>query len=79
LPEESQSAWRSTEVAKKVGGTDPREVLVRQNQNQSALTPLGTQFNTPPEGGVLRPCVATRFWGGVCVPCVVALDLPRLR
>jgi len=25
----------------------------------------------------LRPCVATRFFGGVCVPCVVALHLPR--
>jgi len=23
----------------------------------------------------LRPCVATHFFGGVCVPCVVALDL----
>ena len=31
LPEESKSAWRSTKVAKKVGGIDPREVLVRQN------------------------------------------------
>jgi len=28
------------------------------------LTPLGTHFNTPPEGGFLCPCVATRFFGG---------------
>jgi len=40
------------------------------------MTPLGTHLHAPPEGGVLLPCVATRSWWGVCVPCVVALDLP---
>jgi len=28
------------------------------------LTPLRTHFNIPPEGGILRPCVAMHFWGG---------------
>jgi len=27
----------------------------------------------------LRLCVATHFFGGVCVPCVVALDLQRFH
>ena len=31
LPKKSKPAWRGTEVAEKVGGTDPRGVLMRQN------------------------------------------------
>ena len=47
---------------------------------------LKTDSGNPKENGVctwacptqltgLRPCVATHFFGGVCVPCVVALHL----
>jgi len=54
-----------------------RDSFIREHVTR--LTPLGTHFNTPPEGGVLCPCVATHFLGGVCVPCVVALDLPSIH
>jgi len=54
-----------------------RDSTIWDDSNRvTCLTPLGTHFNTPPEEAVLRPCVATRFWREVCVPCVVALDLP---
>jgi len=38
LPQKSKSAWRGTEVAEKVGGTEPREVLMRQNLFQERQT-----------------------------------------
>jgi len=31
IAKKSKSAWRGMEVAEKEGGTDPREVLMRQN------------------------------------------------
>jgi len=31
LSKKSKSAWRGMEVVEKEGGTDPREVLMRQN------------------------------------------------
>ena len=64
--------------------TFPRFVLFQKNGFYSdsfiwdyltRLTLIGTHFNTPPEGGVLRHCVATRFIWGVCVTCVVCTYL----
>jgi len=42
------------------------------------LTPLGTHFNTPPRGGGPACLGCNALLEGVCVPCVVALDLPSI-
>jgi len=50
----SRSTWRSTEVADKVGGTNPREVLIRQNLSQERQTNSTVEQNHLIVGVIVR-------------------------